>query len=160
MSIGRYRCRLYMTTLCFPGIRAQLAALGRRSIQSLRQAILFQLGQNLRELIPVHILAWIFHTISSRDAARARLARRAKRFGVGLCGNTSSVEEREASAARRAHSKSNLKGYEISGLAIHPVRQLFIRERVVVPHLFFEARQFGFEPVDGSLLRRVVVEIA
>ena len=47
----------YMTTPCFHGLRAQLAALGRRAMQSVRQATLAQLGQNLRQLIPVHLLA-------------------------------------------------------------------------------------------------------
>ena len=46
-----------MTTPCFPGLRAQLAALGRRARQSVRQATLAQLGQNLRQLIPGHLLA-------------------------------------------------------------------------------------------------------
>ncbi len=66
-------------------------------------------------------LTRIFHTLSSRDAARARLARRAKRFGVGLYGNIPSVEEREANAARRACSKSQQKGDEISGLRGRPL---------------------------------------
>jgi len=58
-----------MTTPYFPDLRAQLAALGRRSIQSLRQATLFQLGQNLRELIPIHLLASEDDGPNSRDRA-------------------------------------------------------------------------------------------
>ena len=69
VSIGRYKGRPYMTTPCFPGLRAQLAALGRRSVQSLRQATLFQLGQHLRELIPIHLLASEDDGPNSRDRA-------------------------------------------------------------------------------------------
>ena len=58
-----------MTTPYFPVLRAQLAALGRRSIQRARQATLFQLGQNLRELIPVHLLASEDDGPNSRDRA-------------------------------------------------------------------------------------------
>ena len=46
-----------MDTPYLPAFRARLAAMGRRSIQSLRQATLAQLGQNLRQLIPIHLLA-------------------------------------------------------------------------------------------------------
>ena len=46
-----------MDTAYLPAFRARLAAMGRRSIQSLRQATLAQLGQNLRQLIPIHLLA-------------------------------------------------------------------------------------------------------
>jgi len=46
-----------MITPYFPGLRAQLAAWGPRSRPSLRQATLAALGQNLRQLIPVHLLA-------------------------------------------------------------------------------------------------------
>ena len=59
----------YMTTPYFPGLRAQIAALGRRSVQSLRQTTLFQLGQNLRELIPIHLLASEDDGPNSRDRA-------------------------------------------------------------------------------------------
>ena len=59
----------YMTTPYFPGLRARLAALGRRSRQSLRQTTLFQLGQNLRELIPSHLLASEDDGPNSRDRA-------------------------------------------------------------------------------------------
>ena len=52
------------------------------------------------------LLARIFHTRSSRDAAKARLARRPKRFRAGLYDDILSGEEREANAARRACSKS------------------------------------------------------
>lgn len=48
---------LYMTTPFLPAFRSRLAALGRRSFQSLRQATLVQLGQHLRGLIPEHLLA-------------------------------------------------------------------------------------------------------
>lgn len=47
----------FMDTPYLPAFRARLAALGRRSIQSLRQATLAQLAENLRQLIPVHLLA-------------------------------------------------------------------------------------------------------
>jgi len=46
-----------MITPYFPGLRAQLAALGCRSRQRRRQATLAALAQNLRQLIPVHLLA-------------------------------------------------------------------------------------------------------
>jgi hypothetical protein len=58
-----------MNTPYFPGLRARLAALGRRSTQNLRQATLDQLGQNLRQLIPVHLLASEDDGPSSRDRA-------------------------------------------------------------------------------------------
>ena len=46
-----------MDTPYLPAFRARLAALGRRSMQCLRQATLAQLGQNLGQLIPAHLLA-------------------------------------------------------------------------------------------------------
>ena len=52
-----------------PAFRAQLAALGRRSIQRVRQATLAQLGQNLRQLIPVHLLAGEDDGPNSRERA-------------------------------------------------------------------------------------------
>ena len=62
-------------------------------------------------------LARIFHGCSSRDAAKARLARRPKRFGAGLYEDILSGDEREDNAASRACSQSQQNGYEISGLA-------------------------------------------
>ena len=58
-----------MNTPYLPAFRARLAALGRRSIQSLRQATLAQLGQNLRQLIPVHLLASEDDGPNSRERA-------------------------------------------------------------------------------------------
>jgi len=58
-----------MNTPCFPAFRARLAALGRRSIGTLRQATLAQLGQNLRQLIPVHLLAGEDEGPNSRERA-------------------------------------------------------------------------------------------
>ena len=46
-----------MTTPYFPAFRSRLAALGRRSLQSLRQTTLDQLGQHLRQAIPDFLLA-------------------------------------------------------------------------------------------------------
>jgi hypothetical protein len=46
-----------MNTPYFPALRARFAALGRRSTETLRQSTLAQLGENLRQLIPVHLLA-------------------------------------------------------------------------------------------------------
>ena len=46
-----------MTTPLFPALRSQLAALGRRCLQRLRQKTLEQLGQHLRQVIPDHLLA-------------------------------------------------------------------------------------------------------
>ena len=62
-------------------------------------------------------LARIFHTFSARDAARGWLARRPKRFEVGLYEDILSGEEGEANAASRPRRKSQQKRYEISGLA-------------------------------------------
>ena len=47
----------YMETPYLPAFRARLAALGRRSLQTMRQSTLAHLGENLRQLIPVHLLA-------------------------------------------------------------------------------------------------------
>ena len=58
-----------MDTPYLPAFRARLAALGRRSIQSLRQATLAQLGQNLRQLIPIHLLAGEDDGPNSRERA-------------------------------------------------------------------------------------------
>jgi len=70
-------------------------------------------------------LTRIFHTLSSRDAARGGLARRATRFLAGLYEDILSGEESEANAARSARSKSQQKGYEISGLVQSEQRQQF-----------------------------------
>jgi len=56
-----------MTTPCFPGLRAQLAAWGRRSRSTLRPATLAALGQHLRQLIPVHLLAGADEGPNSRE---------------------------------------------------------------------------------------------
>jgi len=48
----------------------------------------------------------MFHTLSSRDAARVGLARRPTRFLAWLYEDTLSGEESEANAARPARSKS------------------------------------------------------
>ncbi len=61
-------------------------------------------------------LARIVHIVSWRGAAKARMARRLKRFRNGLYGDILSGEEREANAARRACSQPQQKGCEISGL--------------------------------------------
>jgi len=46
-----------MHTPCFSPWRPQLAALGRRTTQTLRQATLAQLGEHLARLLPAHLLA-------------------------------------------------------------------------------------------------------
>jgi hypothetical protein len=46
-----------METPFFPAFRARLAACGQRSLQTVRQWTLAQLGQQLRDLLPVHLLA-------------------------------------------------------------------------------------------------------
>ena len=46
-----------MNTPCFPPWRAQLAALGRHTTQTLRQTTLAQLGEHLAQIIPRHLLA-------------------------------------------------------------------------------------------------------
>ena len=48
---------LYRETPYLPAFRARLAAWGRRSLQTMRQSTLAQLGENLRQLIPVHLRA-------------------------------------------------------------------------------------------------------
>lgn len=58
-----------MNTPCFPAFRARFAALGRRSTARLRQATLDQLGQNLRQLIPVHLMAGEDDGPNSRERA-------------------------------------------------------------------------------------------
>src|ERR1700704_2901556 len=46
-----------MLTPFFPALRSRLAALGRRSAQSVRQATLTQLQQQLRDLLPAPLLS-------------------------------------------------------------------------------------------------------
>lgn len=46
-----------MQTPCFPAFRSQLAALGRRAAQTLRQATLTQLQHHLRDLLPAPLLS-------------------------------------------------------------------------------------------------------
>lgn len=46
-----------MDTPFFPAFRARLAACGQRSLQTVRQWTLAQLGQQLHDLLPVHLLA-------------------------------------------------------------------------------------------------------
>ena len=55
-----------MHTPFFPAFRSRLAALGRRTAGSLRQATLVQLGQHLRQFIPDHL------TASEEDGANSR----------------------------------------------------------------------------------------
>lgn len=56
-----------MHTPCFPPWRAQLAALGRRSLHPLRQTTLAQLGEHLAPLIPAHLLAAADEGRNSRE---------------------------------------------------------------------------------------------
>ena len=56
-----------MMTPCFPAFRSRLAALGRRTLRSLRQTTLAQLGQQVRQLLPVHLLASADDGVNSRD---------------------------------------------------------------------------------------------
>jgi len=56
VSIGRYYYRP-MHTPYFPALRSRLAALGRRTAQTLRQTTLAQLQQHLRDLLPAPLLA-------------------------------------------------------------------------------------------------------
>ena len=46
-----------MLTPYFPALRSRLAALGRRTAQTLRQTTLAQLQQHLRDLLPAPLLA-------------------------------------------------------------------------------------------------------
>jgi len=46
-----------MPTPCFPAWRSRLAALGRRTAQTVRQATLAQLQEHLRELLPASLLS-------------------------------------------------------------------------------------------------------
>lgn len=56
-----------MITPLFPAFRSRLAALGRRTLHRLRQTTLLQLGQQVRELIPDHLLASADEGANSRD---------------------------------------------------------------------------------------------
>jgi len=56
-----------MTTPLFPGFRARLAALGRRTARDFRQATLAQLTSHLAGLIPVQLLSSTDEGINSRD---------------------------------------------------------------------------------------------
>jgi hypothetical protein len=56
-----------MTTPFFPALRAQLAAQGRRHFQALRAVDLPALAQQLREIIPAHLLAQEDEGPNSRD---------------------------------------------------------------------------------------------
>lgn len=66
MSIGRYIYRL-MKTPFFTPWRAQLAALGHRTTQRLRQVTLAQLGEHLAQLIPLHLLSSEDRGLNSRE---------------------------------------------------------------------------------------------
>jgi hypothetical protein len=46
-----------MITPCFPAFRSRLAALGRRTVQSLRQTTLGQLQEQIRDLLPAPLLS-------------------------------------------------------------------------------------------------------
>jgi len=56
MSIRRYIYRL-MPTPYFPALRSRLAALGRRTTQTVRQTTLTQLQQHLRDFLPPPLLS-------------------------------------------------------------------------------------------------------
>lgn len=56
-----------MQTPFFPAFRSRLAALGRRSAQSLRQCSLHQIQQHLRDLLPPGLLAPEEHGPNSRN---------------------------------------------------------------------------------------------
>lgn len=46
-----------MSTPCFPAFRSRLAALGRRTVHSVRQATLAQLQEHLRDFLPAPLLS-------------------------------------------------------------------------------------------------------
>src|ERR1041385_948029 len=48
---------MMLSTPFFPSLRAQLAALGHRTVQSLRQLDFLPLAEKLRELLPPQLLA-------------------------------------------------------------------------------------------------------
>ena len=56
MSIRRYNYRP-MNTPCFPPWRGRLAALGRRTLQTVRQTTLTQLQQHRRDFLPAPLLS-------------------------------------------------------------------------------------------------------
>ena len=56
-----------MHTPYFPSWRSRLAALGRRTTHTLRQATLSQLQQHLRNLLPAPLLAATDEGPNSRD---------------------------------------------------------------------------------------------
>ena len=56
-----------MNTPYLPAFRARFAALGRRTLETLRQSTLTQLKENLKELIPVHLLSSEDEGPNSRD---------------------------------------------------------------------------------------------
>jgi hypothetical protein len=56
-----------MNTPCFPALRSRLAALGRRSTRTVRQATLTQLQQHLRDLLPHPLLSAEDDGPNSRD---------------------------------------------------------------------------------------------
>src|SRR3954471_2656884 len=58
-----------MHTPYFPSLRCRLAALGRRAAQTVHQATLGQLQQNLRDLLPAPLLASEDEGPNSRDRA-------------------------------------------------------------------------------------------
>src|SRR3989454_9304716 len=67
LSIGRYIYRPMTSTPFFPALRAQLAAQVRHRFQSLRQLDFPPLLQQLRELLPAHLLASEDEGINSRN---------------------------------------------------------------------------------------------
>ena len=81
----------------WPGSRSHLN--GRRDLESQTVHLVCRQGMD-------SVLARIVHTLSSRDAESARLARRPKRFRPGLYEDRLSGSEPEANAAARARSKS------------------------------------------------------
>jgi len=56
-----------MITPCFPAFRPRLAALGRRTVHSLRQATLAQLQDQLRDFLPAPLLSSEDESPNSRE---------------------------------------------------------------------------------------------
>ena len=56
-----------MHTPYFPAFRSRLAALGRRTAQTIRQATLSQLQEHLRNLLPAPLLSATDQGANSRD---------------------------------------------------------------------------------------------
>ena len=56
-----------LPTPFFPAFRARLAALGRRTVQTVRQATLAQLQEHLRDFLPAPLLAAEDEGPHSRD---------------------------------------------------------------------------------------------